>query len=265
MEYKSAFENFAKALAPNGGPSRISVPLDVEQAFKKGTVGGFPSDQVIDHKDHFPIITEIQARSSMNRAMSLREVPAWYAGTIDDLRYEIYAGIVKSHPDIEDLKVSLPIDQVIALSDGEEAPETSRTDIKDPVSPNKDEVPPVKRPTLNTAASTILAMCSNDEELRQTVATSIADVLQKQKERLDQATVVASRLLKKGLSSDEFSQMPLFVQEEVLHDLMRKGVIADDQRRSNLLERMSAGKDNPFAGPIKPTDGGKKKKKKKDY
>jgi len=206
---------------------------------KTGTIAGFPSERLIDTRDHFPVITYTQAQSSMARVMQLSEVPTWYRGNLVELRQEVYDGIAKLHPDIE-LNVRVPAEMAVALSDGEEPAATSKTSIKDPDDDRKkDHVPQVARPTLTSAE---VSEALEDEENRKAVAGRLMEMVDKQIENLQSAKKIATRLLKSGLKSEEFDQLSTYVQEDILRELLSRGVTASTQasedRRQELLNRM---------------------------
>lgn len=252
MNYNQAFDNFAKALngdllpnelskSPDSTPRNIEVPsetLSVGDRLSVGTVAGFSSRRVLDKKDHFPAVTHTQAQSSMARVMQLTETPGWYTGNIADLRQEVYAGIMQLHPDIE-LNVRVPAEMVIALSDGQESASTSQSDIKNPADVAKKEVPQVSRPTLTSAQ---VQEALKDEDTRKAVAGRLMEMLDKQLEHMQTAKKLAGRLLKSGLKSEEFDQLSTYLQEDMLRELLSRGVTASTQatenRRVELLARM---------------------------
>lgn len=252
MNYQEAFSKFTKALnegfspdeigqAPESAPRKIDIQsetLSVSEKLHVGTIAGCPSKKLLDNKDHFPVITQTQAQSSMSRAMQLREVPNWYNGSLDDLRQDVYAGIMRIHPEIN-LNVRVPADQVVALSDGETSPTLSKTSIKDPNDDRKaDMVPSVSRPNL-TSADVEKAFANEDN--CKAVAGRLMEMVDKQIEHLESAKKVATRLLKSGLKADEFDGLSTYLQEDILRELMGRGVQASSQtedRRRELLDRM---------------------------
>jgi hypothetical protein len=256
MNYNEVFNNFAKAInsfdpeqlgqAPDSQPRKVDVEsesLTVEDSLRSGTIAGQPSDALLDKKNHFPVITETQARSSMARVMQLDESPAWYSGTIAQLRQEVYAGIMELHPDIEGLRISVPAEQVMALSDGEQQAETSISDVKDPNEAgrvNRDEVPQVKRPNITSAQ--VLAESCKDDETRQAIAGKLMEVLDAREEHLKKSKELAARLLKGGLTGDEFDMLSTYVQEDIMHELLHKGAAAvqAEDRRRELLDKLNA-------------------------
>jgi hypothetical protein len=253
MNYDKAFRNMAKALqdgftpdqiggAPDGQPRKVAVPsetLSVADSLKYGTIAGFPSRLLLDKKEHFPVITQTQAQSSMARVMQLTEVPAWYSGTLAGLRQEVYAGILKLHPDIQ-LNVRVSAEMAVALSDGETPAATSKTSIKDPDDDRKkDEVSQVARPTLTSAQ---VEEALQDEDNRKAVAGRLMEMVDKQIEHLQSAKKIASRLLKSGMKSEEFDQLSTYVQEYILRELLSRGATASTQaedRRQELLARIN--------------------------
>jgi len=204
---------------------------------REGSIAGHGSPYLLDQRDHFPVITETQARASMNRVMQLGEVPAWYRGTLDELRYEVYQGIADAHPNLE-IKVPVPVEQVVALSDGEEGPETQKSDLKNPEDKLRSKVPQKPRPSI--AGLTTEEVDAMDAEARQALAGDVVEMLKKQKEHLDTAMTLAQRLMKKGMSGEEFAGLISFLQEDILRHLMVKEASAgkETDRRAEILARM---------------------------
>lgn len=220
-----------------------------------GTVAGSASQYLLDQRHHFPVMTEIQARSSMNRVMQLTELPAWYSGTLDNLRYEVYQGVMAAHPNI-DLKVPVPVQKlVVALSDGQEEPETKLASLKNPEDKLKSKVPQEKRPSI--AGLTTEEMIGrlyakrhefvkaasvdgvfNDDKIRQTFAGDLISMLEAQEQQLENAIVLAKRLMKKGISGEEFAGLISFLQEDILRQILVKNVSASMDRRTALLARI---------------------------
>jgi hypothetical protein len=233
MSYDELFENLGKV------SSGYKISEDKNKTLiAGGTIAGQLSPNVLDTKEHFPVITENQAISSMKRAMALTEAPVWYNGNLEGLRNEVYAGVAINHPGLN-INVSIPVDQALALSDGEQEAETQKSDIKDPANVATDKVPQVKRPTLAAA----LAEEAADDDRRKVMAGDLMVMLEKQKEALDNAMKVAKRLMNKGLSAEEFEGLVSFLQEDVLRALLSQGVTAssrddDTDRRQELINRL---------------------------
>jgi len=253
MNYNKAFDNMAKALSEgftpdqlgkdlDSSPRKVHVPsetLTVADSLKTGSIAGYDSDRLLDKKDHFPVITQTQAQSSMSRVMQLREIPAWYNGTLVDLRQEVYAGIMKMHPEI-DLNVRVSAEQAVGLSDGETPASTSKTSVKDPEDDRKvDLVPQVSRPTLTSAD---IEEALKDDDNRKAVAGRLMEMLDKQIEHMQTAKKVGERLLKSGLKAEEFDSLSTYVQEDIMRELLSRGATASAQaeaRRKELIARMN--------------------------
>ena len=221
---------------PHQAVDITSIPENKDVIQIMGTIAGNASQHLLDQRHHFPVMTEIQARSSMNRVMQLTEVPAWYGGTLDNLRYEVYQGVMAAHPNI-DLKVPVPIQKlVVALSDGQEQPETKLASLKNPEDKVKSKVPQEKRPAIagskewmvgkfyeqrqSIANSKDIEYLFDGEEMRQAFANNLVSMLQAQKEQLDNAMALAKRLMKKGVSGEEFSGLISFLQEDILRHML---------------------------------------------
>lgn len=55
---------------------------------------------VMDDRDHYPINTEEQAKSALDRAAQQVKPPAWFSGEIEDLRKIIVCAVKEKFPDI---------------------------------------------------------------------------------------------------------------------------------------------------------------------
>lgn len=251
-DYKDFFNKLGKATSGTSfnplnnsetRPKNINInseTLSVSERLEIGTVAGIKSNHLLDRKEHFPVTTETQARSSMSRVMQLKEVPTWYSGTLNALRQEVYAGIVHYHPHIK-LDVRVPVEQAVALSDGQESADTSKQNIKDPYDERKikkDEVPQVARPTLTSAE---LVEACKDDEMRLAFAGELMGIIDQEIERVQIARTLCQRLLQSGLSGDEFDKLSTFVQGDILSELMAPKTSASDQRRKELISRMNGG------------------------
>jgi len=250
MNYEQAFRNMAKSLntgdmsldqigqTPESRPRQVYVPSDsITEGFISGSIAGQVSPRLLDKKDHFPVFTETQARSSMSRAMQLTEVPVWYSGNMDDLRREVYMGIAKVHPDLVDIEVNVPASRIVALSDGMTPAEQSKKSIDNPADVQKTLVPGVKRPTITTAD--VLKVCENDD-MRVAIAGKLLECIENQEADIAGAKKMAQVLLKKGLSSEEFDLLSTYLQSDILRELMynSKSNASTEVRRRALLDRL---------------------------
>jgi len=248
MNYDKAFSNFAKALSEVnpievGKASTATSPtleinseLNVSDNLAIGSIASRASSRVLDNKDHFPVITETQARSSMARVLQLTETPAWYSGTIAELRQEVYAGIVILHPDIE-LNVRVPVELAVALSDGQTPCHVSEKTIKNPADVAKNQVPSVSRRTLTSAQ---VAEALKNDDLRSAIAGRLMEIVDQHVEQLKTAKKVATQLLNSGLTSEEFDQLSTFLQEGILREIIGRGATASraEDRRLELINKL---------------------------
>lgn len=243
MNYNDAITNFAKALkvvdpaALGQAPAATPNKVDVAEKLRVGTIAGYESSKLLDTKDHFPVITNTQAQSSMARVMQLTEVPAWYRGTLTELRQEVRAGINKMHPGIE-FNVRVPVDQAVALSDGQTPATTTQNSIKDPNADlNKNNAPQVQRPKL-TSAQAIEILKS--EETRKAISGKLMELIDNQLDQVKTAKKIAERLVSSGMTADEFDKLSTYLQNDVLNDLLYLGVTASstEDRRRALLEKL---------------------------
>jgi hypothetical protein len=253
MNYEQAFRNMAKSLspgdikpneigqAPEARPRQVHVPSDsITEGFSSGSIAGQGSPRLLDKKDHFPVFTETQARSSMSRAMQLTEVPVWYSGSLDDLRKEVYAGIAKAHPTLVDIEVNVPASRIVALSDGMIPAETGKKSIDNPADVQKSLVPQVKRPTITTAE--VAKACEN-EQARIAIAGKLLEYIEQQEADIGHAKKMAQTLLKKGLSAEQFDALSTYLQSDILRELLYNQSTATaeasvEDRRRALLDRL---------------------------
>lgn len=245
MDYNQVFANMGKAFNnENSQPEKLEVhseTLNVSNSLKNGSIAGMTSTRLLDKRDHFPIVTETQARSSFSRAMTLREVPSWYNGTLSELRQEVYANINQKHPGI-DLRINIAVDKVLALSDGKTPSETV---VKDPGVAFTKEVPGIKRPTLTSAELSLLSRASENEATRSTMANQLITMIESQEQNLAEAKKIAQKLFKKGLSSEDFATLSSFLQEDILRSLLMNSKTSAslesvEDRRLELLKRISS-------------------------
>lgn len=255
MNYEQAFRNMAKSLntgdvspdqlgqAPDSRPRQVHIPSDsITEGFSSGSIAGQSSIRLLDKKDHFPVFTETQARSSMSRAMQLTDVPVWYSGNLDDLRKEVYMGIAKVHPNLVDIEVNVPASRIVALSDGMTPSELTKTSIDNPANVQKSLVPNTKRPTITTA-SDIAKLCE-DDKARLSLAGNLLECIEQQEEDLQNAKKLASTLMKKGMTADQFESLYTYMQSDILRTLIYNEQNADatvastEDRRRALLDRL---------------------------
>lgn len=254
MNYDQVFRNMAKSVhngevnpaaigqSPDSRPRQVDVPSDsIIAGFSSGSIAGQSSDRLLDKKDHFPVFTETQARSSMSRAMQLTDVPVWYSGSLDDLRKEVFEGIAKAHPSlIPSLNVNVPASRIVALSDGGTPAETKTGKIDNPADVIKSQVPGVKRPTITTAE--VAKVCEN-EQARIAIAGKLLECIEQQETDIGNAKKMAQILLKKGLSAEQFDALSTYLQSDVLRELLYNQSTANaeasvEDRRRALLDRL---------------------------
>jgi hypothetical protein len=239
MNYANAFKNMAKALKTDI-ESQPKGTDSLENKMRRGTIAGQRSGRLLDNADHFPVLTLDQAKSSLHRAFTLTAVPVWYNGQIDQLREEVYVGAVGRYPALANFNVKVPAEQAVALSDGQIAPETKKSGVKDPADVKSNEVG-VKRPNLSNAAEQ-LYLAAKDDAKRLAMAGDLILHLEEKKEAIENAMKVANRLMKKGLTADEFNGLISFLQEDVLRSLLMSASGANaseaEARRQELLSRL---------------------------
>lgn len=252
MNYDHLFRNLAKTLtpgfdpeavgqAPASQPREVAIPSDsIVDGFSVGSIAGQSSQKLLDKRDHFPVFTETQAHSSMSRAMQLTDVPVWYNGSLDGLRKDVYEGIAKAHPTlVGSLNVNVPASRIIALSDGGTPAQTSQKSIKDPADVVKTQAPGTKRPTLTSAE---LVKACEDENVRIALAGKLLECIEQQEADLSAAKKLATTLVKKGMTSEQFDGLSTWLQGSILSELTYNQSNATnasaDERRRELLARM---------------------------
>lgn len=255
MDY---FDNFTKAYnasldpksigqSPSSSPKEIKIAseLSVTENLRSGTLANRQCAKLLDNKDHFPVTTPTQAQSSMVRVLQLTEVPNWYNGTLAELRQEVYDGVTSTHPDIQ-FNVRIPVNQVVALSDGQVESETGMSDVQNPNDVAKhNHVPQVKRRNLSTAEA-IEAL--NDEDVRKVVAGRLMEMIDSQMNQMVAAKDLANKLLNSGISAEEFDTLSTYVQSDILKEMIQNGSSAKgsncetDSRRRTLIDRMASRK-----------------------
>lgn len=261
MNYEQAFRNMAKSLntgdispeqigqAPESRPRQVQVPSDsITEGFSTGSIAGQVSKRLLDKKDHFPVFTATQARSSMSRAWQLTEVPVWYSGNLDDLRMEVFEGIARAHPDlVEGINVNVPASRIVALSDGKTPAETKTRKIDNPADVQKSLVPGTKRPTLTSAE--IAKACETDT-VRLAIAGELMKIIEQQETDLQCAKKLANTLIKKGVSPEQFESLHTYLQSDILRELIYQAnncnatSAATEDRRLALLARLKTDKKN---------------------
>jgi hypothetical protein len=246
-DYGNIFSGLARSLhreaAGEPTPAELNEVLGV-----RGTVAGQVSRHVTDNKDHFPVITESQARSSLARSMQLQEVPSWYNSSLDHMREEVYLGAIGAHPHLSGaVNVSVPLESAMALSDGQTEPEfTDPGSVDDPANVRLNEVTKVERPNLNSQTQNPgdkLSDGHTPSANAKAVAGHLMDMIAKKEAHLKVAKKVAQRLSKSGITGDEFDKLISYLQEDILRELMYNGVTAKTtvaDRREELLANLSS-------------------------
>lgn len=96
---------------------------------------------------------------------------------------------------------------------------------------NKDNVPDAKKPTLdNTGKKDKPVYASN-----QAAVAGLVENIEKRITQLENAKSLADRLMKKGITGEEFAKLYEFLQEDVLHSLLSEGVTAGKKYSADVL------------------------------
>lgn len=209
-----------------------------------GTVAGITSEKVIDGKDHFPISTENAAKSAVHRVSRLNQSPDWFMGTVAELAELVGRGVSDKHPTLN-VSVAMQFDRVLASVGKSELVGSSDTElrvdeIKNPGNVNPKEVPSVPTPSLRSTSQVIATLEANPQ-LFQSFAMTLPEKIDKKMEALKTAKTLAERLLKDGLTGEEFGKLMGYLQEDILHDLLMIGTTASD-KKDQLLAKMEEAK-----------------------
>lgn len=223
-----------------------------------GTIVGKTSSQILDTREHFPILTENQARSAVKRVGQMTQAPPWFSGSIDQLQKMVYLSVASQYPDIQipiDLHLEAAMARLVTANSRDDAGvlknskkfkggKVTKSQVSDALAilsggGVKDEKPSVvidgvkvKNPEDNPTKvpgiprKNLQSEASYDD--RHAIARSLMDMIEDKKKELQSAEKVAKRLETKGLTSEEFKNMMLFLQEDILHELLRNGVKADE-------------------------------------
>lgn len=234
--------------------SMTPLTNDGEKLSKLGTIAGRTSSNILDTREHFPIRDENQARSAIKRVSVMTTTPIWFSGSIEDLQTTVYLGVSSKYPNIriptnvnleaamanlvktdstrealkslarkkkqESRMSKADINDAFAVLQGDAGVKDKKSsvniggvNIKNPDS-NMTKVPGIPRKNLQSEAAF---------EDRHAIARSLMDLISDQKKALQSAEKVAKRLEKQGLTGDEFKKLMLFLQEDILHELLRNG------------------------------------------
>jgi hypothetical protein len=195
----------------------IAQSLDAKTKTKDKGTAVFPatSKRVRDNKDHFPINDINQARNALSRVAQFNASPSWYTGSLEELQSTVYNTVSKKFPSIQ-AEVDPRQEQM------------AKEDVKDPNANNKSNVPDAKTPTLdNTGNRTVKDMyASLDENARQSIANQLLERIKKQEELLAERKKLAQKIVKKGITSEEFAVLHDYLQEEIVHNLHHQNIHA---------------------------------------
>jgi hypothetical protein len=77
--------------------------LDPKAKVRNRGVCVFPanSPSVKDHKDHYPLSNENQARNAISRSHQYSKVPTWYKGSLKSLQEAVRRKVHSKYPGIE--------------------------------------------------------------------------------------------------------------------------------------------------------------------
>lgn len=235
---------YPNAFGEESDNSKHGTPLDLghRRLSSVGTLAGQPHKKVLDTREHYPIHSENQAKSAIRRVGLLSEIPGWFSGSIDELQTAVFIAVSEKYPELavslevslEHAMASLTVDKAEsktpAIKEKVEAATETKSDlaeaaesvkvsvVKDPVvlSGVKSKVPSVTTPNLKNIAAEFETAVAADKS----IADSLVQTLEKQKERLDMAMKLAKQLMNKGLNSEQFGLLCSYLQEDILRALM---------------------------------------------
>lgn len=83
--------------------------LDVVEEFKKEekkdiklkVVFEATDDRIKDNKEHFPLVNEEQAKTSLLKSLQYKRSPRWFNGTLKELKKVVAETVKKEFPSIE--------------------------------------------------------------------------------------------------------------------------------------------------------------------
>jgi hypothetical protein len=194
-----------------------------QKSMSVGTIAGRQSNKILDTREHFPIATENQARSAIKRIGQIQQLPAWFNGTIDDLRKIVYLGVAEKYPEIRipiDLHLEAAMARLVCAQKGSVMRLHSKSNRADAINTLKQEVV-IKNPEDNPTKVPGIPRKSI-----QSVAKTLVEIIEDRKAALKTAEKVAKRLEQDGISGEEFKQLISFLQEDILRELLHMGVLA---------------------------------------
>lgn len=129
----------------------------------------------------------------------------------------------------------------VTMADGVKNPTESQMGGPDHVKSVEEnrKVPDAKLPSLDntgTREQVIARFEAATAEEQQAIAENVAERIEKRIKSLQDAKKLADRLLKSGMSGEEFAKLLSYLQEEIVGDLIMQGVKASDYRSRVLVE-----------------------------
>lgn len=210
------------------GTSNKSI---VDTTLTKGSVGDIPTDLVIDGKPHYPIKNSNQACSAISRVMRLNQVPDWFTGNLEDLRDLVRSSVLQRYPNLS-VSVAMTVEKALANLIGDEDNDgvTKVGKIKNPALVNEKKVPDIPTPDLQYTGNKndsqhiakVLSSKLLDTDGGFAFAADLIKTIQNRIDHLNKAMELANRLLKDGISGEEFNSLVSFLQEDILRALLQE-------------------------------------------
>lgn len=184
-----------------------------------GTVANIPSPLVLDKKDHLPIDNEDQATSAALRVSMMDIPPKWFNGTAKQLEVMVLNAIGMKYPNLR-IAMKLPVRQAFA----------AKKNVQDPNAGLQKKVPEITRPNLDNTGHESADKIYASFPDKKILANTIIEALKCKQAELKTALKVAERLMESGMTAEEFNELYTYLQEDILRELLFKGVQASKKQ-----------------------------------
>jgi len=200
-----------------------------------GVVAGVKSSLVIDKKEHLPINTEDQATSAALRVTWMNDPPAWFSGTAKELKSMVLNAIAFKYPDLR-VTMKLPVRKAFTIG----------TTIEDPAKDLQTKVPEFERPNIKNTGPELLDKVYAMYPDQKVLGATLLEALKCKQTELKTAVKVAERLMESGMTGDEFKELYLYLQEDVLRELLYKGTQAN--KKQEIFKKVIENRKNASSG-----------------
>jgi hypothetical protein len=154
---KSVFNTLIKE-----GKKKEKKKLDPKAKIRNRGIVCIPAEQALDHKDHFPINDEGQARNALSRSHQYSSAPSWYKGSLKGLQDLVSRKVHSKYPGIgkaekKSKKSSVEVSDALLNKYGQAAiPTVNVEDLPKAPAPTKSHYPPIDK-----AFQTMLGVASD--------------------------------------------------------------------------------------------------------